>query len=84
MLTIRAIPMLNPDGAEVFRRRNAQNIDINRDTINLETPEANILLEGEWFKPEDKQGLSVEEGVMERFSLVVRGSCSISLLMGKS
>ena len=34
-------------------------------------PEANILLEGEWFKPEDKQGFSVEEGVMERFSLVL-------------
>lgn len=49
-LTIRAIPMLNPDGAELFQRRNAQNIDINRDTINLKTPEANILLKqrNEW------------------------------------
>ncbi len=49
-ITIRAIPMLNPDGAERFQRRNAQNIDINRDTINLETPEANILLKqrSEW------------------------------------
>lgn len=49
-ITIRAIPMLNPDGAEKFQRRNAQNIDINRDTINLETPEANILLKqrNEW------------------------------------
>lgn len=49
-ITIRAIPMLNPDGAEVFKRRNAQGIDINRDTINLKTPEANILLKqrNEW------------------------------------
>ncbi|MGI8669628.1 MAG: M14 family zinc carboxypeptidase [Aridibacter sp.] len=43
-ITIRAIPMLNPDGAELFQRRNAQNIDINRDTINLKTPEARLLL----------------------------------------
>ena len=49
-ITIRAIPMLNPDGAEVFTRRNAQNIDINRDTENLETPEATLLLKlrNEW------------------------------------
>ncbi len=49
-LTIRAVPMLNPDGAELFQRRNAQKIDINRDTINLETPEANLLLKlrNEW------------------------------------
>ncbi len=49
-LTIRAVPMLNPDGAEVFKRRNAQGIDINRDTENLETPEAKILLKlrNEW------------------------------------
>ncbi len=50
-ITIRAIPMLNPDGAEVYKRRNAQNIDINRDTINLETPEARLLLKmrNEWI-----------------------------------
>lgn len=49
-LTIRAVPMLNPDGAEAFRRRNAQGIDINRDTINLQTPEARLLLHlrNEW------------------------------------
>ncbi len=49
-LTIRAIPMLNPDGAEKFKRRNAQNIDINRDTVNLETPEGRLLLKlrNEW------------------------------------
>lgn len=42
-LTIRAVPMLNPDGAEVFSRRNAQNIDINRDALALETPEGKLL-----------------------------------------
>ena len=42
-LTIHAVPMLNPDGAERFQRRNAQGIDINRDALHLATPEARIL-----------------------------------------
>lgn len=37
------IPMVNPDGAEVFTRRNAQQIDINRDFLQEATPEAQIL-----------------------------------------
>lgn len=52
-LTIRAIPMLNPDGAELYQRRNLQGIDINRDARNLQTPEGKLLkkLRDEW-KPE--------------------------------
>lgn len=42
-LTIRAVPMLNPDGAELYVRRNLQGIDINRDARNLVTPEARLL-----------------------------------------
>jgi hypothetical protein len=38
-LTIAAIPMLNPDGAERFIRTNAQGIDINRDARAWRTPE---------------------------------------------
>ena len=38
-LTIRAVPMLNPDGSELFQRRNLQSIDINRDALDLKTPE---------------------------------------------
>jgi hypothetical protein len=41
--TLLMIPMLNPDGAEVYDRRNAQGIDINRDALNLATPEGRIL-----------------------------------------
>src|SRR5690606_36080161 len=37
------IPMLNPDGAEVFQRRNALDIDINRDAIQTASPEAATL-----------------------------------------
>ncbi len=42
-LTIRAVPMLNPDGAELYIRRNMQGIDINRDAVDLKTPEARLL-----------------------------------------
>jgi len=44
-LTLLMIPMLNPDGAEVYRRQNFQDIDINRDALNLATPEGRILKE---------------------------------------
>jgi hypothetical protein len=49
-VTIRAVPMLNPDGAEFYQRRNLQGIDINRDARDLKTPEANVLkkLRDEW------------------------------------
>jgi len=42
-LTIHAVPMLNPDGAERFQRRNAQGIDVNRDALRLQTPEGQAL-----------------------------------------
>jgi len=37
------VPMLNPDGAERYARRNAQAIDINRDALTLATPEGRLL-----------------------------------------
>ena len=42
-LKVVMIPMLNPDGAELFQRENAIGIDINRDARNLSTPEARLL-----------------------------------------
>jgi hypothetical protein len=42
-LTLLIVPMLNPDGAERFQRRSAQQIDLNRDALRLETPEARVL-----------------------------------------
>jgi hypothetical protein len=42
-LTLYVVPMLNPDGAERFQRRNAQGIDINRDALSLQTPEGQVL-----------------------------------------
>jgi hypothetical protein len=42
-LTLDIVPMLNPDGAMRFQRRNAQGIDINRDAQRLQTPEGRAL-----------------------------------------
>ncbi|MBA6151866.1 M14 family zinc carboxypeptidase [Gelidibacter maritimus] len=42
-LTLHFMPMLNPDGAEVFSRRNALGIDINRDALMLQSPEGQTL-----------------------------------------
>jgi len=41
--TLVFIPMLNPDGAEVHKRRNAQGLDLNREALNLTGPEAKVL-----------------------------------------
>ncbi len=42
-VTIHFLPMLNPDGAEIFSRPNKFGIDINRDALELRSPEAQIL-----------------------------------------
>jgi len=42
-LTLHFLPMLNPDGAERYKRRNALGIDINRDALRLQSPEGRIL-----------------------------------------
>lgn len=42
-LTIHFVPMLNPDGAESFTRRNALGVDLNRDAQRLQSSEAQIL-----------------------------------------
>lgn len=42
-LNIHFIPMLNPDGAERYMRRNAQFVDLNRDARAAQTVEAALL-----------------------------------------
>ena len=41
--TLHFLPMLNPDGAERFKRRNTLGIDINRDALRLQSPESQTL-----------------------------------------
>jgi hypothetical protein len=41
--TLHFIPMLNPDGAERYTRRNALGIDMNRDARAWQTPEMQVL-----------------------------------------
>ncbi len=43
--TLFLLPMLNPDGVERTTRRNAQDIDINRDALHLQSPEGKLLNE---------------------------------------
>ncbi|MFA3783925.1 M14 family zinc carboxypeptidase [Melioribacteraceae bacterium 4301-Me] len=44
-LKLYFIPMLNPDGAEVFQRENSLQIDLNRDYLSLQSNESSILKE---------------------------------------
>ncbi len=52
-LNLKFIPMLNPDGADAFKRRNNLDIDLNRDAISQISPEAVILKNArDEFEPE--------------------------------
>lgn len=42
-LTLHFLPMLNPDGAERYQRRNVLGVDINRDALRLQSPESQTL-----------------------------------------
>ena len=42
-LTVHTVPMLNPDGAERWQRRNIQGLDVNRDALLLQSPEGQLL-----------------------------------------
>ncbi len=42
-VTLHFLPMLNPDGAEKFQRRNALGVDVNRDALRLQSPESKTL-----------------------------------------
>lgn len=43
LIQIEFIPQLNPDGAYAYTRRNAMEIDINRDFLQLASPEMQVL-----------------------------------------
>jgi hypothetical protein len=68
-LTIHFIPMLNPDGAQRFERRNTQGIDVNRDALRLQTPEGQTLkrvrdsLDADWGFNLHDQGRTTSVGM---------------------
>ena len=50
--TLYILPMVNPDGAELYTRENANKVDLNRDSVNLTQPESILLREAfDGFKP---------------------------------
>ncbi|MDI6046917.1 M14 family metallopeptidase [Flavobacterium yafengii] len=51
--TFCSIPMLNPDGATLYTRENANKVDLNRDSQELKQPESKLLrMTFESFKPD--------------------------------
>jgi hypothetical protein len=70
--TIHTLPILNPDGAARFQRRNAQGIDVNRDARALATPEGRILkavrdrIEPEFGFNLHDQGIGIRVGRTDR------------------
>ncbi len=74
--TLHFIPMLNPDGAEMNERRNAQGIDINRDFLQQQSPEAHLLAQlHQKIKPDfgfnmhDQESLWSVEGTKQPASI---------------
>ena len=42
-LKLYIIPVLNPDGCDLWTRNNANNVDLNRDALELSQPESKVL-----------------------------------------
>lgn len=77
--TLLIIPMLNPDGAERFQRRTSQGIDMNRDAVRLQTPEAKILKSTrDRFNPEIGFNLHDQD---PRYSVGEKGTVAVISLL---
>ena len=51
--TFCILPMVNPDGAELYTRENANKVDLNRDSVTLLQPESQLLRKTfDEFKPD--------------------------------
>jgi hypothetical protein len=52
-ITLYIIPVLNPDGLEKWTRVNANQVDLNRDAVDLSQPESQILKDTlDFFEPD--------------------------------
>lgn len=78
-LTLLIAPMLNPDGAERFQRRTSQGVDMNRDALRLQTPEARILKETrDKYNPEIGFNLHDQD---PRYSVGEKGTVAVISLL---
>ncbi len=80
-ITWHFMPMLNPDGASRFTRRNHYGIDINRDAIHLQTPEGRTLkrvrdsLNADWgYNLHDQDRGTSVEGLATRYHFAAGAS----------
>ena len=77
--TLLIVPMLNPDGAERFQRRTSQGIDMNRDALRLQTPEAKLLkATRDRFNPEIGFNLHDQD---PRYSVGDKGTVAVISLL---
>ena len=75
-LNICFVPMLNPDGAERFDRRNAQGIDLNRDATKLVAPESNLLM-NLWNEVKPQVALNLHD--QELYYTAGAGGCQTAM-----
>lgn len=92
--TLLIVPMLNPDGAERYARRNGQAIDVNRDALQLASPEGTLLKAlRDRFQPElgfnlhdqDRRTTVGDTGVLATVALLaVAGDAQGTLTPGRA
>ncbi|MBC6994929.1 M14 family zinc carboxypeptidase [Neolewinella lacunae] len=79
-LQLTFLPMLNPDGAARYERRNALGIDLNRDALHLSSPEAR-LLKGERDRLDAAWGFNLhDQSVYYGAGFPTEKGCVISIL----
>lgn len=77
LVAMKGKPVILDDYESIRDRRLLQR-EFNLSSVT-ELPAANIMLEGEWFKPADQSGFSVEEGIMQRFGLALGDSMTFDI-----
>ena len=79
-LQLTFLPMLNPDGAARYQRRNALGIDLNRDALHLTSPEAR-LLKKERDRLDAAWGFNLhDQGIYYAAGFPAEKGCALSIL----
>jgi hypothetical protein len=78
--TFCLLPMLNPDGAELYTRENANSVDLNRDAQDLSQPESKVLRQVfENFQPDFCYNLHDQRTIYGVADLGTRGAAELSV-----